>query len=367
MRRLRVHRSRLLGAILAGSWRRDPAPFRASAGEVSSVLPLLVGSGAAALALRRLAAPRLRLHPALEELRQASRLQALQATIHEQSVARAFTTARARGVELILLKGWAVARLYRETWLRPSGDLDLLVRPRQLLEAEAALRAPDCGILSVVDLNHREFAAFSDEEWEALYARSEVVMLEGVAVRVLGAEDQLRFLCEHLWKHSAYRPVWLCDVAAALESLPSHFDWDLCLGGDRLTFNRVASAVRMAQRLLGAECGALPQGVSSTEPPAWLAAEVLKQWASPCTEHHLPRELMALSLRNPKRLVPALLARWPDPIRAYVSTGTAFDSEVKFPKQLRCYLSAATHFTLCGFSKPRPQAAALMNSPVESC
>ena len=46
-------------------------------------------------------------------------------------------------------------------------------------------------------------------------------------------EDQLRQLCLHLLRHGACRPLWLCDVAVMLESLPGDFDWDRCLGGDR--------------------------------------------------------------------------------------------------------------------------------------
>jgi hypothetical protein len=50
------------------------------------------------------------------------------------------------------------------------------------------------------------------------------VELNGAKIRILGAEDHLRLLCLHLLKHGAWRPLWLCDVAAALESRPSSFD-----------------------------------------------------------------------------------------------------------------------------------------------
>jgi hypothetical protein len=339
-------RSSLLARILAGSWRREPPPLAASDAELTEVTPLLIGSGAAALALRRLRDYRLE-GPALDELRQASRLQILQAAIHHRSIVKAFQEARARGVEPILLKGWAVARLYAEAWLRPPGDLDFLVRPNQRAAAEAALLAPDSGVLSVVDLKHKGFDDLTPSAWELLYKRSEVVTLEGSMVRVLGAEDQFRFLCEHLWKHSAYRPVWLCDVAAALEAIPPDFDWDLCLGrGDRLTVNRVGCAVGVARLLLGADAAYLPGEVRSVKLPRWLTTEVLRQWETPCTEHHLPRELMAASLRRPSRVLPALFARWPDPIRAAVGMGAELDEAVRLPRQLMFYLYRASRFLM---------------------
>ena len=339
--------SQLLSRILAGSWRRNPPRPDISPDHLVAALPSLAGSGAAALAWRCLRGSSLEGSAAFEELGQAARLQILQAAIHERGVALAFRAARSKGAEPILLKGWAVARLYAEAWLRPAGDLDLLVRPDQRAAAEVALFSPSSIVLSVVDLKHKGFDELTPAEWEMLYERSELAVLEAVPVRVLGAEDQFRFLCEHLWNHSAYRPVWLCDVAATIESLPAEFDWDLCLrGGDRLTVNRVVSALGVAQTLLGAEVGEMPHELRQRAPPGWLLEEVLKQWEAPCTEHHLPRELMSISLRHPAKLLPALSARWPDPIRAYVGTDTAFDENRRISKQLKFFLSCAAQFVL---------------------
>jgi hypothetical protein len=65
------------------------------------------------------------------ELHDAYRLFALQAVLHEQRLTRAFALLRAAGVEAILGKGWAVARLYPDLGLRPYGDIDLYVRHHQ--------------------------------------------------------------------------------------------------------------------------------------------------------------------------------------------------------------------------------------------
>ncbi len=51
--------------------------------------------------------------------------------------------------------------------------------------------------------------------------RSQLVNLDGVDVRVPGLEDHLGILCLHLLHHGAFRPLWLCDIAAALETRPA--------------------------------------------------------------------------------------------------------------------------------------------------
>ena len=53
----------------------------------------------------------------------------------------------ATGLQPILIKGWAAARLYPETGLRPYGDIDVCVRPDQLAAAKKLLHeaAGSCG------------------------------------------------------------------------------------------------------------------------------------------------------------------------------------------------------------------------------
>src|SRR5205823_9972858 len=79
----------------------------------------------------------------------AYRLYALYAAINERAIAQLFTLLRSSGVEPLLVKGWAAARLYPERGLRPYGDIDLAVAPGQLRAAEAALRDPGAPRTSV--------------------------------------------------------------------------------------------------------------------------------------------------------------------------------------------------------------------------
>jgi len=117
---------------------------------------------------------------------------------------------RQAAVEPLLVKGWAAAALYPDLGLRPFGDIDLLIRPRELETARTALRVEatrDC----LVDL-HLRFSELKGRSIDDLFARSRLVALERGQVRVLAAEDHLALLAIHLLKHGAWRPLWLCDV-----------------------------------------------------------------------------------------------------------------------------------------------------------
>lgn len=255
-----------------------------------------------------------------------------------------FSQLRTAGVEPILLKGLAASWLYPERALRPPGDIDLCVRPEQYETAMAAVWTPGRKGRALVDLKHDDSALLGAGSWDGLYARSRLVALNESNIRVLGHEDLLRFLCLHLLRHSGYRPLWLCDIAAALEAAPPSFDWDIALGEDSVKRNWVACVLDIARILLGAEREDMPEEVGATRAPNWLLAAVLRQWETPCTTEHLPRELMAMTLRRPSRALPALFSRWPDPIRAAIGLRLPLDESPRLPRQLKFYLLQSARF-----------------------
>lgn len=333
-----------IAKILSGSWRPSCQHDDLRADELERSIPLLTGSGTVALAWWKIRNSDLHESRPGLALKQHYRTQALQTALQEWEVEYVFSQLRAAGVEPILLKGLAASLLYPEPGLRPPGDIDLCVRPEQRDTAMAAVWAPGRKGRALVDLKHDESALLSAGDWDGLYARSRLVTLNESRIRVLGHEDLLRFLCLHLLRHSAYRPLWLCDIAAALEAAPPDFDWDIALGEDSVKRNWVACVLDIARVLLGAGRDDLPEQVSETRAPNWLVAEVLRQWERPCTADHLPHELMAASLRHPSRALPALLARWPDPIRASVGLGQPLDDGPRLPMQIRFYLSQSAGF-----------------------
>jgi hypothetical protein len=334
----------LLASALAGSWRASPPGPELSCEELMRVVPLLVGSGAAALAWWKVRGSSLNDCEAAEALRQAYRGQALRSALQEWEVEHVFALLRSAGVEPVLLKGRAAAELYPERGLRPPGDIDLCVRPEQYGKARAALWGPGRLGTTVADLKHDGNALSGAGGWDALYARTRLMNLNGAKIYVLGREDQLRFLCLHLLRHSAYRPVWLCDVAAAFESAPADFNWKVALGEDALKRGWVMCVIDLARRLLGARREDVPAELKAARAPAWLVAEVLRQWERPTTADRLPRELMAVSLRHPARALPALIDRWPDPIRALVGLNQPFDERARLPRQFKFYAVRSAAF-----------------------
>src|SRR5215207_10911095 len=95
--------SALLAEALAGSWRASPPEPALSCEELARVAPLLVGSGAAALAWWKVRNSSLHDCAAAEVLRQSYRGQALQSALHEREVKEVFALLRTAGVEPILL------------------------------------------------------------------------------------------------------------------------------------------------------------------------------------------------------------------------------------------------------------------------
>src|SRR5205085_1349840 len=115
----------------------------------------------------------------------------------ERDIQSVFQLLRSEGIEPLLFKGWAAARLYPAEGLRPWGDIDLYVRPRDYERAQALVQQHARALTSMVDLYHVDFADLDERGVEELYARSQLFALGDVEVRVPGAEDHLRLLCLH--------------------------------------------------------------------------------------------------------------------------------------------------------------------------
>ena len=302
--------------------------------ELDAVTPLLYDSGTAALGWHRLEKTTLRDSSSAELLHQAYRLQSLQSEVHEQQIAKVFRLFREAGLAGVLAKGWATAGLYSRRALRPYGDIDICVRPEQYKLAEEILSDPeanDCW----VDL-HKRFSEIGDRTVDQLFERSRTVDLGAEQIRILGPEDQLALSCIHLLKHGAWRPLWLCDVGVAVESLPADFNWDICLGHDHTRANWIICAVGLARRLLRVDTSRLPERFDA-EPPSWLIDNVLKQWERPFAIHQPPMSHpipMTDLLRHPSGLFEGLRQRWPNPIIATISVNGEFNNLPRLPYQM---------------------------------
>jgi hypothetical protein len=328
-----MENGRLIARVLSGSWRRSPEPLAISPAELDLVTPLLLESGAGALGWKRVGNSSLRSAAAALELEQAYRLHAIQSAIHEANIQSALTLLRSAGVEPILVKGWAVARLYPDTGLRPYGDLDLCVEPKHYQAASRALeRQPDKPYQ--VDL-HRGFKTLDHRSWEELYSRTSLVKLGVVEVRVLFPEDHLRLLCFHFLREGAWRPLWLCDIAVALETRSGDFDWDLFTDRNERRRKWFACAISLANLLLGASVDGIPEMLRGNQTPTWFLPSVLREWEvrSMSRRHTAP---MRAAWRAPGQTLRlrSLSSHWPNPIEATIGVRGPFNEIPRLPFQI---------------------------------
>src|SRR5687768_5720480 len=176
---------RLIAQTLTGSWRTAPPPLELEAGELSAITPQLLGAGVAGLSWRRVRDSHLKESPSAAELRgQYERNTALAVTRGHgiESIIGALTSA---GIESILVKGLAAARLYGDEGLRPYVDADVCVAQRQIAAAQVALKQLS-GTGVTVDL-HREFATLGGGDLEVIYSRSQLMKLGETEVRIPSA------------------------------------------------------------------------------------------------------------------------------------------------------------------------------------
>jgi len=322
----------LVAAFLAGAWRRSPPALDFSITDFERIAPLLLQTGAGALGWWRVRDSELRSCDVAEQLHEAYRLYRLESRLNQAKIAKVFALLRSFGVEPILIKGWAAARYYPEQGLRPYGDIDICVRRKEFEKAERALASLD-PLRFKLDL-HSGFGKFGIREEAELFTRSRLATIEQTDVRILGVEDDLRVVCFHLMREGAWRPLWLVDVAAALESLPCNFDWNYCLG-DKRHAAPVVSAIGLAQQLLGAEVEHMPEALRPRKNPRWLIPTVLNEWGSPApsmtSRHEVP---MLGHLRRRKDLLQGLRHRWPNPIEATTTINGPFNDLPRLPFQI---------------------------------
>ena len=330
----------LIRQVLRRSWLPQPPPLSLSSEEFAAAVPLLTDTHAHILAWWRIRNTPLASTELGDELTEAFRHTALRNAITTRDLVTAVLRLRADGIEPLLVKGWAIARHYPSPGLRPLGDIDLYVPKEQIPRARqlsAEMEIP-------LDIQH---TTFYDEQvfardYATLMERAETCVIEGVPVRVPGPEDHLRLLCIHMLDHGAWRPLWLTDVAVALETRPVNFDWDRVLYGPPHVAEWVLCAAALAHLLLDAPISGTPAEAMLDKLPRWLVPTVLHHWS--LGSAFQAREPLAVLLprqwRHPARLFQAFRLRWPDPIRASMFCRAPFDNAPRFPYQLRTALAS---------------------------
>ena len=313
-----LERGKTVAAALSGAWRSSPSPLDLSPATLADIAPVILRTGAGGLAWWRASGAGQHDSGTALLFREAYRLHTNQAAEHEQHLKQVFRALHHGGVEAIVCKGWATARLYPGPGLRPYGDIDLCVRPSHMTAAMAIL-SREGGPAEYVDL-HSGIPDLEGRGWQEVVRRSRLVSLGEEEARLPGPEDQLRQLSLHLLRHGAWRPLWLCDIGMLMESLRAGFDWDYFLHGPQRLTEWMVCVLALASRLLGARLAEPAILRRAAKLPAWLERSVLRAWGSVLSgdSHTRDDRPMAVHLRRPIGLLAALSRRWPNPIEAAV-------------------------------------------------
>jgi hypothetical protein len=310
-----------IAAAHVGLWRASPPPLAIDAATLDALAPIFLSNGSAPLLWPRIAGTPLAQAASAPPIQEAWRYQQLQSELRARELAQAIARLAEAGITPLLSRGWAAARLYPAPALRAYVDHDLAVNPSELDRARSALP-----VEWRVDL-HAGFAELDDRGFQALARRAVAVELDGVPVRLLAPEDHLRQMCLHFTRHGGWRPLWLCDVACALEAdgPRSKIDWQLFSSGNPRRTREAACVLALAHTLLGAQPTPL-----LVAPPRWLARTVLSEWGKRARY----QEPFVGYLRRPLALPLALRDHFPNQVAASAELGAWFGDRPRARWQL---------------------------------
>lgn len=246
-------------------------------------------------------------------------------------IARAFSDFRAEGIEPILIKGWAAARYYPKPSERPFSDIDLCVSGGDLVRAKTLLTERDIG--AAIDL-HDGFRHLDSLSWQSLFARSVLVRLNEVDVRLLRDEDHLRILAAHWLNDGGTKAERLDDLYYTVSNSVDAFDWNLCLA-DVPIHRRgwIAKAIAAGIKYRGHSYHYLPFTDKELALPAWFTRALDREWGSE------PLYPLYYLLGQPRRFLKQLSKRFPpNPIQATIESDAPIDDSPRLGFQARTFL-----------------------------
>lgn len=197
-----------------------------------------------------------------------------------------FDSFAAHGIEAVVIKGPVLsARCYGDPGLRQYGDLDLIVRGKDILRTtelmlamdyqaripptaiqakkipgEYVFRQPRTNLLVEYHTEHTFRYHPRPIPIDALFERQARVEIDGRPVPALSIEDELVLICIHGAKHFWERLVYVADVAALVSR--QSIDWSKALSAaDEVGARRMLYAgLRLASSLLDAR---LPERITA--------------------------------------------------------------------------------------------------------
>ncbi len=245
----------------------------------------------------------------------------LQNRLAEVNITNAFVKLRIAQIEPILIKGWAISRLYPENHFRAFVDVDLCVNPLQYQKAKDILESNAIEFRSV-DL-HEGFRHLDTVPWKNLYDNSKLVKIEETFIRILRPEDHLRLICTHWLNDGGANKERLWDIFYAVENRPNDFDWNRCLNiAGKKRRKWIICALGIAHKYLGLDLRDTPIAEESKDIPEWVINAVEQEW-----ESKIKLKPLRNCLQNKKELFEQIKKRFPpNPIQATIELEGEFDN-----------------------------------------
>jgi hypothetical protein len=224
----------------------------------------------------------------MRALKQSYQTNLHKALLLSRELIRIVESLTARGIEVMPYKGVALAEvIYGDIALRQSGDIDLLIHPRDLPRIRDAVAelgytphlglsdAEECAYLKsgyecVFDgtagpnllelqwaIQPRFYAV--DFDMQSLFQRAVTIPVAGQPMKTPSPADLFLILSVHAAKHVWGRLVWLCDIAQLMHRPDLDWNWI----GSQAQGLGVVRILRVtmfaANRLLGAQIPAAAQ------------------------------------------------------------------------------------------------------------
>ena len=239
----------------------------------------------------------------------------------ELLITKAFSFFREHQIEPILIKGWAANRFYPEDDPRAFYDTDLAVSADDYDAAYRLIHSSEGSSLGI-DL-HRETRHLDTLPWDDLFARCELIDLDGVSIRVPCAEDNLRIQCVHWLNDGAEYKQRLWDIYYSVLNRPASFDWEKCFRCVSTTRQRwIIVSIGLAHRYLELPIDDLPFADEARQIPPWIIKCVEREW-----KRNLRLSPLQVSINRPKQLLRQIKKRLPpNPIQATVDMEGEFDN-----------------------------------------
>jgi hypothetical protein len=260
----------------------------------------------------------------------------LQLRRFELNIVTVFDTFRSRGIEPILIKGWAAAQNYPPDIPRRFSDVDLAVVADVYDDAFQLARSNELNAINI-DL-HREFRNRDSLPWSELFSRSRLIPIDETEVRVLAPEDHLRVMSTHWLEDGGQYRERLWDIYYAVANRPADFDWGICLDSVSETRrNWVITTIALAKKYLGLRTGDLPFANELEHVPLWIDKCLKREWDS-----NVRLRPLHTCLKDRKALIQQIRKRIPpNPIQATIDSEARFDDSLRISKQIKSVLVRA--------------------------